>query len=66
MEIRRRHISGKGHALSRGRGRLVAPDLIGMGDSDRLPDSEADRYRFVEHREYLDELLERMFAETCW
>ena len=43
-----------------GRGRLVAPDLIGMGDSDRLPDSGPDRYRFVEHREYLDELLEQL------
>ena len=43
-----------------GRGRLVAPDLIGMGDSDRLPDSGPDRYRFVEHRKYLDGLLEQL------
>ncbi|MEO1491922.1 MAG: haloalkane dehalogenase [Pseudomonadota bacterium] len=35
-------------------GRLLAPDLIGMGDSDKLPDSGPDRYRFVEHAEYLD------------
>ena len=34
--------------------RCIAPDLIGMGDSDKLPDSGPDRYRFVEHREYLD------------
>ncbi len=43
-----------------GRGRLLAPDLIGMGDSDPLPDSGPGRYRFVEHREYLDALLEQL------
>lgn len=37
-----------------GLGRLLAPDLIGMGDSDKLPDSGPDSYRFVEHRGYLD------------
>ncbi|MYH23747.1 MAG: haloalkane dehalogenase [Holophagales bacterium] len=41
-----------------GKGRLVAPDLIGMGDSAKLPESGPDRYRFVEHRHYLDGLLE--------
>ncbi|MGI8752930.1 MAG: haloalkane dehalogenase [Acidimicrobiales bacterium] len=35
-------------------GRCLAPDLIGMGDSDKLPDSGPDSYRFVEHRRYLD------------
>jgi len=40
------------------RARCIAPDLIGMGDSDKLPDSGPDRYRFVEHREYLDEFFE--------
>jgi haloalkane dehalogenase len=29
-----------------------------MGDSDKLPDSGPDSYRFVEHRNYLDALLE--------
>jgi haloalkane dehalogenase len=43
-----------------GRGRLIAPDLIGMGDSEKLEDSGPDRYRFVEHREYLDGLLEAL------
>ena len=43
-----------------GQGRLVAPDLIGMGDSEKLPDSGPERYRFVEHREYLDALLEQL------
>lgn len=43
-----------------GLGRCIAPDLIGMGDSDKLPDSGPDRYRFVEHREYLDALLDQL------
>jgi len=38
-------------------GRCIAPDLIGMGDSDKLENSDAKSYRFVEHRSYLDELL---------
>lgn len=41
-----------------GLGRCIAPDLIGMGDSDKLEESGPDRYRFVEHREYLDGFLE--------
>jgi haloalkane dehalogenase len=41
-------------------GRCIAPDLIGMGDSDKLPDSGPDSYRFVEHRRYLDGLLESL------
>lgn len=39
-------------------GRCIAPDLIGMGDSDKLGDSDAGRYRFIEHRRYLDGFLE--------
>ncbi|MFJ9760572.1 haloalkane dehalogenase [Streptomyces sp. NPDC101149] len=42
------------------RGRCIAPDLIGMGDSDKLPDSGPGSYRFVEHRRYLDALLEAL------
>lgn len=41
-------------------GRLIAPDLIGMGDSDKLADSGPDSYRFVEHRRYLDALLDAL------
>jgi haloalkane dehalogenase len=41
-------------------GRCVAPDLIGMGDSDKLPDSGPGSYCFVEHRRYLDALLEAL------
>lgn len=43
-----------------GRGRLIAPDLIGMGDSDKLSDSGPDRYTYVEHRKYLFALLEQL------
>jgi haloalkane dehalogenase len=42
------------------RGRCLAPDLIGMGDSEKLPQSGPDSYRFVEHRRYLDALLETL------
>ena len=41
-------------------GRCIAPDLIGMGDSDKLEPSGPDRYRFVEHRRFLDALLETL------
>jgi haloalkane dehalogenase len=43
-----------------GLGRCIAPDLIGMGDSEKLESSGPDAYRFVEHRRYLDGLLERL------
>src|SRR5215510_5584688 len=41
----------------RPRGRCIAPDVIGMGDSDKLPSSGPGSYRFVEHRRYLDALV---------
>ena len=44
-------------------GRCIAPDLIGQGDSDKLEDSGPDRHRFVEHRRYLDALLEALGVE---
>jgi len=39
------------------RGRCIAPDLIGMGDSDKLNNSNAESYRFVEHADFLDKFL---------
>lgn len=33
-------------------GRCIAVDLIGMGDSEKLPDSGPERYTFVEHQRY--------------
>lgn len=43
-----------------GLGRCIAPDLIGMGDSDKLPGSGPGSYTFVEHRRYLDGLLDHL------
>ncbi len=43
-----------------GRGRLIAPDLIGMGDSEKLNESGPGRYTYVEHRRYLFALLEAL------
>jgi haloalkane dehalogenase len=40
--------------------RCVAPDLIGMGDSEPTGQEGPEAYRFVEHREYLDGLLEQL------
>lgn len=42
------------------RGRVVVPDLIGMGDSDKLPAPGPDSYRYVEHRHYLFTLLDQL------
>jgi haloalkane dehalogenase len=43
-----------------GKGRLIAPDLIGMGDSEKLDNSNAQSYTYVEHRKYLFALLESL------
>ncbi len=44
-------------------GRLLAPDLIGMGDSDKLVDPGPESYRFVEHRRYLDAWIDAVIPE---
>lgn len=41
-----------------GMGRLIAPDLVGMGDSEKLSNSGPDKYTFVQHRSFLKELLD--------
>ena len=43
-----------------GLGRCLAPDLIGMGDSDKLPDSGPNSYTLLEHRWYLDAWFEKL------
>ena len=43
-----------------GLGRCLAPDLIGMGDSEKV----GGDYRFVDHRRYLDGLLEALGVEN--
>jgi len=47
-----------------GCGRVIVPDLIGQGDSDKLPASEGpDRYSFDVAFEYLDGLLRTIGAD---
>jgi haloalkane dehalogenase len=43
-----------------GHGRCIAPDLIGMGDSAKLPADDDQRYTFMRHREFLDTLLDEL------
>jgi len=43
-------------------GRCIAPDMIGMGDSDPLPDSDRGAYKFATHRDYLFALFEAIGA----
>ncbi len=40
-----------------GLGRCIAPDLVGMGDSDKLPDSGPGSYSLAENQPYVDEFL---------
>lgn len=44
----------------RGLGRLIACDLIGMGDSEKLAASGPSRYGFAEQREYLHALWDAL------
>src|SRR5258707_4219634 len=46
-----------------GEGRCIAPDLIGMGGSEKLPASGTGSYTFSEHRRYLDALLASLGVE---
>jgi len=41
-------------------GRCIAPDLIGMGDSAKLPNSGPESYRLAEHAEYLGKLFDTL------
>jgi haloalkane dehalogenase len=43
-----------------GLGRLIACDLIGMGDSDKLDESGRDRYSYVEQRDFLYALWDQL------
>jgi haloalkane dehalogenase len=40
--------------------RCIAPDLIGMGDSEKLEGTDPDRYGFLQHRRFVDGLLEKL------
>lgn len=41
-------------------GHCIAPDLVGMGHSGKLPDSGPERYRYSEQREYLFGLFDAL------
>jgi haloalkane dehalogenase len=41
-------------------GRIIAPDLIGMGDSDKLDSTGPANYKFEEHSTYLYKLFENL------
>ncbi len=43
-----------------GQGRLIACDLIGMGDSDKLTNSGPNSYNYFEQRDFLFALLEKL------
>jgi haloalkane dehalogenase len=43
-----------------GRGRVIAPDLVGHGDSAKLPGTGDERYSLAEHQAYLDALLHQL------
>ena len=43
-----------------GLGRLIAVDLIGMGDSEKLDGSGSDKYLYQEHRDFLFSLWEKI------
>jgi haloalkane dehalogenase len=45
-----------------GYGRLIAPDLIGMGDSAKLPNPDTDTYRFTTHRNYLAAFIDAVIG----
>jgi haloalkane dehalogenase len=47
-----------------GRGRLIAPDLIGMGDSAKLPNPDGDTYRFATHRKYLAAFIDAVIGPS--
>ena len=47
----------------KGLGRCLVPDLIGMGESDPLPESGPNSYRFTEHAGFLEELLQKLEVE---
>lgn len=43
--------------------RCIAPDLIGFGDSAKLPDSAPESYGLVENQHYIDELFSQLGLE---
>lgn len=50
-------------AAMAGVGRILAPDLIGMGDSEKLPESGPGSYTLAEHGRYFDGWLDAVVPE---
>jgi haloalkane dehalogenase len=48
-----------------GRGRCLAPDLIGMGASDKLDHPGPDTYSFAVHRDYLWGFIDSVIGQGC-
>lgn len=44
-------------------GRCVAPDLIGMGDSEKLEGGDANRYGYETHRRFLDAWMDAVLGD---
>jgi haloalkane dehalogenase len=44
----------------RGHGRVIAPDLVGHGDSAKLPGTGDARYSLAEHQAYVDAFLDEL------
>jgi haloalkane dehalogenase len=47
------------------RGRVVAPDLIGMGDSAKLAPAGPDTYRFATHRDFLRDFVDAVLGPSA-
>jgi haloalkane dehalogenase len=45
-----------------GQGRLIAPDLIGMGDSEKMPSPGPDTYRFATYRKFVEALIDAVIG----
>ena len=45
-------------------GRIIAPDLIGMGDSEKLENPGPNSYTFEEHAKYLYKLFEELSLDN--
>ena len=43
--------------------RAIAPDLIGMGDSEKLDNPNSESYKFIEHRKYLDGFMNKIVPD---
>jgi len=43
--------------------RCIAPDLVGMGDSEKLPDTGPQSYTLAEHQDYVDAFLSAVLPD---